>query len=183
MLSQLQNAFLKAKALNTMIKYHGLLPTEEAHHSFHETKGASGYAQRIHPKLIEKIYDFVVEGITDTQEVKRALKHHTLHLLCPEEKPDLVDRSYYPTTEVSEIMFTRPKRHANSPCLTKKIFSSRYSSGKPSHHSLGSTSAHTELWRRKRAMMMKRSVHKHFCTFTKSLGNKSFRENMGTPSL
>ena len=63
------------------IKYHVLLPTEEAHHSFHETKGAAGYAQRIHPKLVEKIYELVSEGITDTQEVKQALKHYPLHVL------------------------------------------------------------------------------------------------------
>ena len=77
-----------------VIKYRVLLPNEEAHHSFHETKGTSGYAQHNHPKLIERIYDLVVEGITDTQEViqKRALKHYTLHMLCPEEKSDLVDR-------------------------------------------------------------------------------------------
>ena len=74
------------------------MPTGEAHHSFHETKGPAGYAQRIHPKLIEKIYELVSEGITDTQEVKRALKHYTLHELCPEEKPELTDRAYYPTS-------------------------------------------------------------------------------------
>ena len=73
-----------------------LLPVEEAHQSFHETRGAAGYAQRIHPKLIEKIYELVSEGITDTQEVKRALKHYTLNVLCPEQKPELTDRAYYP---------------------------------------------------------------------------------------
>ena len=73
-----------------------LLPTEEAHHSSHETKGAAGLAQRIHPKLI---YVLVCEGVTDTQEVKRALKHYTLHVLCPESKPELTNRAYYPTTE------------------------------------------------------------------------------------
>ena len=56
--------------MKTATKYHVLLPTEEAHHSFHETKGAAGYAQRIHPKLVEKTYELVSEGITDRQEVK-----------------------------------------------------------------------------------------------------------------
>ena len=95
---QLQNAIACGKPIKTSTKYHVLLPTEKAHHSFHETKGAAGYAQRIHPKLIEKIYELVSEGITDTQEVKRALKHYTLHVLCPEEKPELTDRAYYPTS-------------------------------------------------------------------------------------
>lgn len=52
----------------------------------------------MHPKLIEKIYELVSEGLTDVQEVKRALKHYVQHNLCPEIKPDFTDRSYYPTT-------------------------------------------------------------------------------------
>ena len=51
-------------------KYHVLLPSEEAHHSFHQKRGPAGYAQRIHPKLTEKIYELVSEGISDKQEVK-----------------------------------------------------------------------------------------------------------------
>lgn len=96
-MAQLLNAIACGEPVKTTTKYHVLLPTEEAHHSFHETKGAAGYAQRIHPKLVEKIYELASEGITDTQEVKRALKHYTLHVLCPEQKPELVDRAYYPT--------------------------------------------------------------------------------------
>ena len=96
-MAQLQNTVACGEPVKTTTKYHVLLPTAEAHHSFHETKGAAGYAQRIHPKLVEKIYELVSEGITDTQEIKRALKHYTLHILCPEQKPELVDRAYYPT--------------------------------------------------------------------------------------
>ena len=83
--------------VKTNTTYH-ILPIEEAHHSFHETRGATGYAQWIHPKLVEKIYELVSEGVTDTQEVKWALKHHTLHVLCPEQKPESTDTSYYPTS-------------------------------------------------------------------------------------
>ena len=76
------------------------MPTEQAHHSFHPTLGSASYAQRTHPKLIEKIYELVTEEITEVQEVKRALKHHVLHVLCPETKPELTDRAYayFPTT-------------------------------------------------------------------------------------
>ena len=98
MLASLQEALSQRKSLQTCTKYHVLLPTEEAHHSFHETKGAAGYAQRMHPKLTEKVYELVSEGVTDTQEVKRALKHYTMHVLCPENKPEITDRAYYPTT-------------------------------------------------------------------------------------
>ena len=97
-LAQLHKLLCCGEVVKTNTKYHILLPMEEAHHSFHETRGAAGYVQRIHPKLVEKIYELVSEGITDTQEVKRALKHHTLHVLCPEQKPELRDRSYYPTS-------------------------------------------------------------------------------------
>ena len=58
------------------VKYYVLLPDEEAHHAFPQTHGAASYAQRVHPKLIEKIYELVFEGVTSVQEVKRALKHH-----------------------------------------------------------------------------------------------------------
>ena len=40
----------------------------------------------------------VFEGVTDIREVKRALKHHVTHVLCPDFKPDLTDHSYYPTS-------------------------------------------------------------------------------------
>ena len=81
-LAQLYKLLCCGEVVKTNAKYHILLPMEEAHHSFHETRGAAGYAQRIHPKLVEKIYELVSGGITDTQEVKRALKHHTLDVLC-----------------------------------------------------------------------------------------------------
>ena len=45
-----------------------VLPTKEAHHSVHPTEGAIGYAQRMHPKLAEKIQDLVSEGITNVPE-------------------------------------------------------------------------------------------------------------------
>ena len=54
----------------------------------------ASYAQRVHPKLIEKIYELVFEGVTSVQEVKRALKHHVTHVLCPDFKPEVTDRSY-----------------------------------------------------------------------------------------
>ena len=38
------------------------------------------------------------EGITDTLEVKRSLKHYTTHFLCTTQKPELTDRAYFPTS-------------------------------------------------------------------------------------
>ena len=41
--------------INTKVMYCVLLPDEEAHHAFHQTHGATSYAQKVHPKLIENI--------------------------------------------------------------------------------------------------------------------------------
>ena len=97
-IQNLRPALTKGENLNQVTKYHLLLPTEQAHHNFHPTHGPASYAQRIHPKLIEKIYELVTEGVTDIQDVKLALKHHVLHVLCPETKPELTNRAYFPTT-------------------------------------------------------------------------------------
>ena len=37
-----------------------------------------------------------MEGTTEVQEVKRALKHYVQHSLCVDVKPDVTDRAYYP---------------------------------------------------------------------------------------
>ena len=97
-LSELRDANVQNKSTNSITKYYVIFPEEEAHHAFHQTHGAASYAQRIHPKLIEKIHELVSEGLTEVQEVKRALKHYVQHSLCSTIKPDFTDRSYYPTT-------------------------------------------------------------------------------------
>ena len=81
----------RVKTLNSIRKYYVILPGEEAHHEYHDTHGAASYAQRIYPKLVEKIYELVGEGTTEVQEVKRALKHYVQHNLCADVKPVLVN--------------------------------------------------------------------------------------------
>lgn len=97
-ISQLRDALANNNSITLTTKCYINLPEEEAHHAFHETQGAVSYAQRIHPKLIEKIHELVSEGLTEVQEIKRALKHYVQHILCPDIKPGLTDRSYYPTS-------------------------------------------------------------------------------------
>ena len=76
------------------------------HHAYHETNGATSYAQRVHPKLIEKIYELVSEGTTEVQEVKWAFKHYVQHSLCVDVKHNVTDRAYYPTsTEVHNHIY------------------------------------------------------------------------------
>ena len=107
-LKNLEKVFNSEESTTINYKYHVLLPTEEAHHLFHQTRGPAGYAQRIHPKLFEKVYELVSEGITDTQEVKRILKNYTLHTNV--QKPDMSDRAYYPTsTDVHNHIYRAQK--------------------------------------------------------------------------
>ena len=61
----LRQALTKYEKVNQVTKYHLLLPTEQAHHSFHPTHGPASYAQQTHPKVIEMIYELVTEGITE----------------------------------------------------------------------------------------------------------------------
>ena len=96
-LSQLRDTLTKSKPLHFNKKYFVILPGKEVH-QYHKTHGAASYAQRLHPKLIEKIHEFVTEGTTQVQEVKRALKHYVQHSLCVDIKPGLTDRAYYPTS-------------------------------------------------------------------------------------
>ena len=56
---QLRDSTAKCKPLQLVKKHYVILPGEEVHHTYHETHGATSYAQRVHPKLIEKIYELV----------------------------------------------------------------------------------------------------------------------------
>jgi len=108
---------------NETTKYHVLLPTEEACHSFHETKGAAGYAQWIHPKLVEKIYKHVSEGITDTKEIKQALKHIITHCTYTVQNKSLSWWTGHITQQIpiSGIMCTRHSEHASCQSWTRKL--------------------------------------------------------------
>ena len=55
--------------------YYVSLPTTEAHHLTHPTGGIYGMAQKMHPNLVEKIYQLVNEGVGSVPEMKRALEH------------------------------------------------------------------------------------------------------------
>ena len=87
-----------ATEVKTEKRYYVVFPTKEAHDSVHPTEGAIGYAQGIHPKLVE-IQDLVAEGITNVPEVTRALKYYLNHTLCPDSKPDISNGAYSPTAD------------------------------------------------------------------------------------
>ena len=51
------------------------LPTQDAH-TKHPTDEVSGYAQKVHPLIAQKVSEFVSEGMTQVHEVKRALRQY-----------------------------------------------------------------------------------------------------------
>ena len=86
--------------------YYVSLPTIEAHHLTHPTGGIYGLAQKIHPKLVEKIYQLVSEGVVSVPEMKRALEHFVKHELCQIKPPDPNDCAYYPSnTDIKNHMY------------------------------------------------------------------------------
>lgn len=88
-LCQLREALAENQTVNSVTKYYVLLPEEEAHHEFHQTHGAASYAQRIHPKLVNKIYELVREGTAEVQEVKRALRNYVQCILLSHFKTSI----------------------------------------------------------------------------------------------
>ena len=108
--SRLQSMMTESNNLNMLTKHFVLLPTQEAHHSFHKTSGEVGFSQKIHPKLVEKINELVSEGAVTTQEVKRALKRHVHHVLCPHQTIEASNRTYFPTeTDIRNHIYSGQK--------------------------------------------------------------------------
>ena len=108
-IKELQNA-QQAGHLNSISKYYICLPTEEAHHGTHETRGEMCMAQKIHPILIKKIYELVAEGVTETCEVKRALKIHVKHINV-DGTCDPNDRAYNPSVkDISNHIYLAKKK-------------------------------------------------------------------------
>ena len=99
MLRSLQLTLAQSKVVTITQKYYVRLPTEEAHHQCHPTKGAMGLSQRIHPALVCKIQELVSVGITDIVEVQRLLRHHVYKYMCTDNPPDPHDRSYHPAVD------------------------------------------------------------------------------------
>ena len=97
-LKDLRGKLATPSAIKMEQQFYVVLPTAKAHEQYHDTSGAVLFAQRIHPQLVKNIYEMVAEGIIDTQEVKRNLKHYVLHVMCLKQKPDIADRSYFPSS-------------------------------------------------------------------------------------
>ena len=91
-------------------KYFVSLPTEEAHHKCHPTKGIMGFSQRVHSELIAKIQEFVSIGTVEPVEVQCLLKHHVKHYMCVGNLPDPNDKAYYPSLDDIRNHIAKAKR-------------------------------------------------------------------------
>ena len=83
-ITELKESLAMGRKLETVTKYLILLPAFEGHQNYDPTFGAAGIALKVHPKISDKIKTLVGEGITDIHEIKRALRHHVMHVLFPD---------------------------------------------------------------------------------------------------
>ena len=74
-LQELYKALSSGKELTRVKKFFVSLPTEAAH-TGHIVGAKGGFAQRMHPRLTQKVMEIVLTGITEPTEVKRALRHY-----------------------------------------------------------------------------------------------------------
>jgi len=93
--------------VRTQVKYYVSLPAEEAHHGTHPTRGAYLMAQRINPFVAQKISEFIGEGMTDVQEVKRAFKHYVNSVLCAQNPPSPDAVSLYTSPSPRDGLLSR----------------------------------------------------------------------------
>ena len=107
--------------------YYASLPSAEAHHTIHPTDGIYGMAQKVHPKLVEKIHQLVSEGVTVVSEMKRALDHYVKHELCQDSPPDPNDRA---SNNDIKNHIHRVKSKLQLSNLIRKVSASRSMNGK-----------------------------------------------------
>ena len=74
------------------------MPTRDAH-TKHPTDEESGYAQKVHPLIAQKISELVSEGMTEVHEVKKALRQyvHTHFSQQYQCQPLPSDRAFHPS--------------------------------------------------------------------------------------
>jgi len=98
LLQKLCSSLLKdAVSVSIQKVYHVSLPTLEAH-SGNEVGINGGFTQRAHPEVIQHINELVLQSITDSNEVRRALRFHVIPHLCKNNgiQPSDIDHSFFP---------------------------------------------------------------------------------------
>jgi len=82
------------------VRYFVSLPTCDAH-TKHPTDETSGYAQKVHPAIAQKISEIVSDGTVEIHEVKRSLRNyvHTQFSKRYQCQPSPSDRAFHPSLQ------------------------------------------------------------------------------------
>ena len=67
-------------------------------------------AQRVNPQISRRIMELVQEGMTNSQEVRKALNHYVRTVLCTENPPDPDNRAYFPANRDLKNHMFKAKR-------------------------------------------------------------------------
>ena len=96
-LKELKTKWNSANPPIAKMKYYVSLPKCDSH-SNHPIGSEAIYAQKMHPKISQKLTEMVSCGITDAAEVRRSLRYFVNHSLCKElgSKPHPYDRAFFP---------------------------------------------------------------------------------------
>ena len=97
-LLKLQNE-MESGSVKQTTRYWLSLPTLEAHEKTHPVKQAAVFSQKVNPAVAQMIGELVADGITEVNDVKKALRHRITHYLCKDSPPDPNDRAYFPTQD------------------------------------------------------------------------------------
>ena len=109
-MTQLKRDLASRKPVQKENRYFVSLPTQDAHRFHPVGLGVAGFAQKMHPKVADKICELVSEGTTAVSEIKRMLRNYVVHTLCPDASPSESDRSYYPSSsDISNHVYLAKK--------------------------------------------------------------------------
>ena len=80
-MTQLKQDLAALKPVQRANKYYVSLPTQEAHRSHPIGPGVAGFAQKMHPKIADKICELVSEGSSSRNQVnsEKLCCAHTLY--------------------------------------------------------------------------------------------------------
>ena len=76
----------------------------------HPVKQATVFSQKVNPAVAQMIAELVADGITEIDDVKKALRHRINHYLCKDSPPDPNDRAYFPTHDGLRISYIQSKQ-------------------------------------------------------------------------
>ena len=77
-LKKLQNE-IESGCVKQATRYWLSLPTLEAHEKTHPVKQAAVFSQKVNPAVAQMIAELVADGITEIDDVKKALRHRINH--------------------------------------------------------------------------------------------------------